>query len=496
MTMNLMEKTGQLIIPRLDLNEPKADLSYAEYLIKEFHIGSFIVFGGEVARVVDTLNHLQSISKDPILFSADLERGLGQQVKGATDFPYSMGLAEAAKGSSADLIYDVARITAIESRAVGIHQNFSPVLDINNNRENPIINIRSFGDKAETVTLCGSRYIKGLQENGMLATAKHFPGHGDTKVDSHEDLPVLPHSTKRFEQLEFQPFRHAIEAGVDAIMAGHIAVPSLEPSGLPATMSKNILTDLIRNHWKYEGLIVTDAMMMGAIVNRFSEKEAITKVFEAGADQILIPVNVENACRIINDLVKNNSKASAKLDKTVERILKAKRKLGLFENRFTEPQNAAKIVGCDEHREFARKVTRQCFITRKGRWPDIFSPKNTVVWLIKSEQNSLSYLKAQLKNIRIFETELMEEQISIPDLSEWANLTVITDLKPMAWQKKNLFPDLVKNAVQQQFQNKEHLLISCGNLYIGDDVRFLKNFVCAFSSGLLAQEEIVRRLSV
>lgn len=494
--MNLSEKIGQLIIPRLDLHDPKADLSYAEYLIKEFHIGSFIVFGGEVGRVVGTLNHLQSISKDPILFSADLERGLGQQVKGATDFPYFMGLAEAAKSGSADLIYDVARITAIESRAVGIHQNFSPVMDINNNRENPIINIRSFGDSAETVTSCGSRYIKGLQENGMVATAKHFPGHGDTKVDSHEDLPVLPHSTERLEQLEFQPFRHAIEAGVDAIMAGHISVPSLEPSGLPATMSKNILTDLIRTQWKFNGLIVTDAMMMGAIVNRFSEKEAITKVFEAGADQILIPVNIENACRIINDLVKNNSEASAKLDKSVERILKTKRKLGLFENRFTEPQNAAKIVGCEKHRGFAQKVTKQCFITQKGKWPDMFSPKNTAVWLIKSERSSLNYLKAQLKNMRVFETELMEERISIPDLSEWAILAVITDLKPMAWQKKNVFPDPVKNAIEHRFQNNEHLLISCGNPYIGDDVKYLKNFVCTFSSGLLAQEEIVRRLSV
>ncbi len=495
MTMNLMEKTGQLIIPRLDLNEPKADLSYAEYLIKEFHIGSFIVFGGEVARIVDTLNHLQSISKDPILFSADLERGLGQQVKSATDFPYFMGLAEAAKGSSADLIYDVARITAIESRAVGIHQNFSPVLDINNNRENPIINIRSFGDNTDTVVSCGSMYIKGLQENGMLATAKHFPGHGDIKVDSHEDLPVLPHSSERLKEIEFQPFRHAINGGVDAIMAGHIAVPSLEPSGLPASMSKKVLTDLIRTQWKYEGLIVTDAMMMGAIANRFSEKEAITKVFEAGADQILIPFNTDTAFRIIYDLVKNKSEASAKLDKSFERILKAKRKLGLFEKRFTEPQIAVKIAGCDEHREFAKKVTKQCFITRKGKWPDTFSMKNTSVWLIKSERNSLSHLKERLKDFRVFETELADENVFIPDMSELGNLAVITDLKPMAWQKKYLFPYAVKNAIEHRFQNKEHLLISCGNPYIGDDVKHLKNFVCTFNSGIMAQEEIVRRLT-
>ena len=493
---SIEEKIGQLIIPRLDFNDPKFDAQHAEHLIRKFHIGNFIVFGGDVTRVIDTLNHLQRISKDPILFSADLERGLGQQVKGATEFPYFMGLAEAAKGGSDDLIFEVAQITAVESRAVGIHQNFSPVLDINNNRENPIINIRSFGEDAETVTTCGLEYIKGLQKNGMLATAKHFPGHGDTQIDSHEDLPVLQHSAARLEQIEFQPFRRAIEEGVDAIMVGHIAVPSLEPSDLPATMSKRILTDLIRAQWNYTGLIVTDAMMMGAIANRFSEEEAISKVFAAGADQILIPVNVENACRCLKDLIQNNPEALARLDKSVDRILHAKKKSGLFENRFTDLQNAEKVVGSDTHKKIAQKIIKKSLVIRKGEWPDTFLQHDTAVWLIKTDRNSLDHLKSHLKNMTVFETEVKGERILIPDLEKFAGIIIITDAKPMAWQKKNQLPEAVRKVMETQFQNKEHLLISCGNPYIGDGLEHLSNFVCTFSSGVMAQEEIADRIRV
>lgn len=492
--MNLNEKIGQLIIPWLDFNDPKFDVKDAEYLIKEFHIGSFIVFGGELEQVVQSLNHLQSISKQPILFSADLERGLGQQIKGATGFPYVMGLAEAAKKDSVQLIRDTAKITAIESRAVGIHQNFSPVLDINNNRDNPIINIRSFGEDSETVTASGLAYMKGLQENGMLATAKHFPGHGDTQVDSHKYLPVLPHSVERLEQMEFQPFRRAMKAGVDAIMVGHIAVPSLDPSGLPATMSKKILTDLIRSQWKYEGLIVTDAMMMGAIAERFSEEEAVTKVFEAGADQILIPVHVENAYKIILRLVKGNPEALARLNRSVDRILQVKKKLGLIDNRFTDASNVLKNVGNAEHTCFAQKVTQQCFITKKGKWRSKLVAEETAVWLIKTDYSSFTYVKERITNMKIFETELSDERSSIPELSGFARIIVITDAKPMAWQKKFQLPEMITGTLESIFQNKEHLFIACGNPYVGDDLKHLNNFVCTFNSGQLAQEEIVRRL--
>ena len=492
--MHLDEKIGQLIIPRLDFNDPKFDLMQAEDLIREFHIGSFIVFGGDVEQVVHSFNHLQSISKQPILFSADLERGLGQQVKGATSFPYFMGLAEAAKKNSVQLIHNVAKITAIESRAVGIHQNFSPVLDINNNRDNPIINIRSFGEDAETVTSCGLAYIKGLQENGMLAAAKHFPGHGDTQMDSHQELPVLPHSQTRLEQVEFFPFRRAMETEVDALMIGHIAVPSLDASGLPATMSKRILTDLIRKTWKYDGLIITDAMMMGAITDHFAEEEAVTKVFDAGADQMLIPVSVEKAFAAIERRVKNNSEATARLDKSVERILFAKKKSGLFDNRFTDNANALKIVGNHEHEQFAHHIAQQCFATKKGKWPDKLNTEDTVVWLIQTDRNSFNYLKEKTNEIKIVASVWSDEMAAIPDLSEFKRVVVITDVKPMAWLKKYQLPDAVKNVLESLFQNKEHLLISCGNPYIGDGLKNLKNFVCTFSSEQLTQEEIMRRI--
>jgi beta-N-acetylhexosaminidase len=491
--LSIGEKIGQLIIPRLDLLDPDFDSAFAEHLIKEFHIGSFIVFGGEIHQVVDTLNHLQRISKHPILFSADLERGLGQQVKGATDFPYFMGLAEASKRESILSTYDAAKITAVESRAVGIHLNFSPVLDINNNPGNPIINIRSFGDDAETVRQCGLSYITGLQENGMLATCKHFPGHGDTTVDSHKDLPSLPHSLARLEQTEFLPFRSAISKGVASVMAGHIAIPSLDPSGLPASMSKKILTGLIRENWKYDGLIVTDALMMGAIADNFSEEEAITKVFEAGADQFLIPLNTENAYRILYRLVENHTGNRSRLDRSVNRIIHAKMRLGLFENRFVDPGNAKKIVGSKEHTQIAREITRQCFIIKKGKWPENSAGDQPAIWLIKTDPGSLPYLK-KIRGMAVFETELTEDAVNIPDLADYKKVIVITDVKPMAWQKKYLLPDVLRIALDKLFSVKDHFLISCGNPYIDVDLKHLINFVCTYNSGSMAQEEILKRL--
>lgn len=490
--LSLKEKIGQLIIPRLDFKDPKFGAASAEDWIKEFHIGNFIVFGGEVLQVAETLNRLQSMSKIPILFSADLERGLGQQVKGATEFPYFMGLAEAAKNNDTRIIYDAAKITAIESRAAGIHQNYSPVLDINNNRNNPIINVRSFGDNTETVLQCAEVYIKGLQDYGMMATAKHFPGHGDTQVDSHKNLPVLPHSMDRLDTVELKPFQRAALSGIDAIMAGHIAVPAMDASGLPASLSQKMLRDRIRNQWHYEGLILTDALIMGAVTENFSEEEAVIQSLEAGADQLLLPKDPAKAFQIIFDHVKNHPAAMIKLETAVSRILQAKKKLGLFDRRLTDIAHVGRTIGCGDHMRRAQEITRECFILKKGKWPER-RVRDGAVWLIKSERSSLAYLKENMRILKINETELDDLKISVPDLEAYSQVVVITDVKPVAWMKKFQWPEPIVKTIALQFQKKEHLLIACGNPYIADELPNLQNFVCTFNSGIPAQEEIIRR---
>ncbi len=492
MDLTLHEKIGQLIVPRLDLQNP--DLDYAEYLVREFGIGGFIVFGGTVESVADSLNRLQRISKLPLLFSADLERGLGQQVSGATSFPYFMGLGEAAKRSSTQLIYDASRITALESRAVGIHMNFSPVLDINNNRDNPIINIRSFGEDAETVTSCSSAYIRGLQEGGMLAAGKHFPGHGDTTVDSHSELPALAFSSDELEHRELRPFKNAVSEGVDAVMVGHIAVPSLDPSGLPASMSKEVITGLLRKSWHYDGLVVTDALMMGAIINHFSEEESVVRVFEAGVDQLLMPLNIERTHRLIKDLVRDKPDVIDRLERSVQRIVTAKGRLGLFENRFVDPLKAGTIVACGRHTACAESLIRKCFIVKKGNGFSGFGAKDAEIWLIKTDPQSLSAIRSSGKDVRILESELRDEKAFIPEFEPGRRLIVITDVKPMAWQKKHILPERIAAAIEKAFASKEHLLISCGNPYIADTWDCVNNFVCTYDNSPSAQQEILRNL--
>ena len=491
--MNLEEKIGQLIVPRLDFNDPKFDLALVEKLIKRYHIGNFIVFGGEIGQVVRSLNQLQSISKQPVHFSADLERGLGQQIRGATTFPYFMGLAEAARCETTQLITEAARITALEARAAGIHLNYSPVLDINSNRDNPIINIRSFGEEPETVIQNGLAYIVGLRDHGMLSAVKHFPGHGDTQVDSHEDLPVLPHSAARLDRIEFRPFKRAVEERIDALMVGHIAVPVLDDTGLPATMSKKIIDGMLRNKWGFKGLIVTDALMMKAVTDRYSEEEVITKAFEAGADQLLMPVEAERACSTLTTLVTNKPEMLVRLDQSVQRIMAAKQRLGLFENRWVDTVKTENIVGCREHLKFAESITQKCFTVKRGRWPPEIKGSNTEIWLIKTDRNSFSTIRSY-GGLKVIESELSDENTSIPEFDPSKNLAVITDVKPMAWQKKNQLPETINQTLEKYFQSKEHLFVACGNPYIGEHLRYLKNFVCTYSASSMTQEEILKRL--
>ena len=232
-------------------------------------------------------NQLQSKSKLPLLIGADFERGTAMRLDEGTSFPTAMALAAAGNPKDA---YTMGKITALEARAVGIQWIYAPDADVNNNPGNPIINTRSFGEDPARVSEFVSEFIRGVQENGGLATAKHFPGHGDTAGDSHIDLPVIKADRERLEHLEFVPFRAAIAAGVGSIMTGHLAVPALEPdANTPATLSSRILTDVLRKELGFEGLVVTDAMDMGGITVRFAPGDAAVRAFLAGADALLMP---------------------------------------------------------------------------------------------------------------------------------------------------------------------------------------------------------------
>src|SRR5437899_1021791 len=279
-------------------------------------------------------NQLQSKSKLSLLVGADFERGTAMRLDEGTSFPTAMALA--AGGDSKDA-YTMGKITALESRAVGVHWIYAPDADVNNNPGNPIINTRSFGEDPARVSEFVSAFVRGVEENGGLATAKHFPGHGDTAADSHIDLPVIRADRARLNTLELVPFRAAISSGASSIMTGHLNVPSLEPDpNTPATLSQNILTGLLRDEMGYQGLIVTDAMDMGGITVRYAPGEAAVRAIVAGIDVLLMSPVPDAAFEALQAAVKSGRISKARLDASVRRILQAKARLGLNQKRLVD----------------------------------------------------------------------------------------------------------------------------------------------------------------
>lgn len=361
--MSLDEKIGQMLTI-----EQWRDLDETRRAIVKLHIGGELLDGSSLTDPVQAAaftNRLQEMTQHtrlrvPLLFSANLETGLGYILPAATVFPTNMGFGAARSG---ELVYAAAQITAEEARAIGIHMSLAPVMDVNNNPKNPVIGVRSFGESPDLVSELGVQAIRGLQENGMIATAKHFPGHGDTGVDSHIDLPTVPHGWQRLERVEFKPFRAAIGAGVKAIMTSHVTFPAIEPEArLPATLSRRVLTDLLRKKLGFNGIIITDSMVMKAIVKNFGLEEAAVRAVQAGADIILAAYTFEQLEKVSGALVaavRNSEIPEEQLDASVERILAAKADVGLFKEPFVAVEKVSAVVGSLEHRQKAKLIAKQ-----------------------------------------------------------------------------------------------------------------------------------------
>src|SRR2546426_3410692 len=292
------QKVAQLVVPWLGGNYMALDDSafqIATRWVDSLEVGGIIISVGSPYDIAAKLNTLQRRSKLPLLISADLEWGAAMRVVGATAFP--MIMAAGATGDERDA-YTIGRVAALEGRAVGIHVNFAPDADVNNNPLNPIINIRSFGEDPHAVARLVRAYVHGLQDNGMLATLKHFPGHGDTDVDSHIGLPTIRATYSHLDSIELVPFRAGIDAGAQVVMSAHIAFPAFG-GDLPATLSSAVLTGLLRDSLKFRGMVVTDALMMGSIVAKYGAGEAAVRAFEAGSDPLLMPAGPPSAVRAV-----------------------------------------------------------------------------------------------------------------------------------------------------------------------------------------------------
>ncbi len=361
-SMTLEEKVGQLFIADLvAVYAHKESPAYrlAEKFVREYHVGGFILAGGTVTDIAVTTNRLQRESKLPLIINGDLEGGLwfnhpyrwmqgrGPELPrfiggGGTSLPSLMAIGATGNPRFA---FEFGRITAREGRAVGVHWTNSPVADVNNNPQNPIINTRSFGEDPTQVAVMVEAYVRGLQSERMIATPKHFPGHGDTEEDSHMKLPSLPFDRSRLDSVEFVPFRAGIRAGAGAVMTAHIAMPKVDPVERPATLSPVLITDILRGHLRFKGMVVTDGMTMQGVTDHYSAAEAAVKSIEAGADAILVPADLAAAYDGVLRAAKSGRLSEQRINESVRRILSAKRWVGLDRKRLVDIDRIADVVG-------------------------------------------------------------------------------------------------------------------------------------------------------
>ncbi|NTW52485.1 MAG: glycoside hydrolase family 3 protein [Chlorobiaceae bacterium] len=365
--MSVPEKVGQMIIASVDAQyKSSSDKNYIllSRLASEGKIGGIMFLKGDVISAAMFANHLQSVSTVPLLVSADMERGMAMRLDGATFFSPAMAIA--ATGNP-DLAASMAKVIAEEARAVGIHQNYAPTVDLNINPANPIINTRSFGDRIPLVIAMSSAIIDGFQSNGIVATVKHFPGHGDVTVDSHLALPVLQGDRQRLDDYELKPFRAAIEQGVMSVMVGHLAVPKLTGTLEPASLSKTIVTDLLRQELGFQGLIITDALNMKALISGHSQSEIFVKAVEAGNDILLFPVDPELAHKAVTAAVVTGRIPISRIDDSVKRVLQVKRWLGLNRKKLVDLSQLQDHVGSEEGTRIAEKIAENALTLVRDR---------------------------------------------------------------------------------------------------------------------------------
>jgi beta-N-acetylhexosaminidase len=380
--MSLEEKIGQLIAVGVNatfLNQDSEAFKALRHQVVDNHVGGIILFRGPVYESVVLMNRMQELAKYPLLISADLEAGAGMRFDDTVNFPWNMAIA--ATGNP-DYARRSGELTGREARAMGIQQIYAPVSDVNNNAANPVINVRSYGEDPADVSRFVAAFVQGAQHAGVIATAKHFPGHGDTATDSHRGLPEIDVTRERLNSIELVPFRAAVDAGVGAVMTGHIGLPLIDSTAIkplpknvklgpidtndggeivsetgtmPTTLSP-VMNGILRKDLNFDGLIVTDAMSMSGLTIYFTQEEASVRALEAGADLLLKPADVDAAFRGVHEAVKKGRLTEQRIEASVRKVLAAKYDLGLVQQRITPLEGIDRAVAGKEANELADNI--------------------------------------------------------------------------------------------------------------------------------------------
>lgn len=379
--LSLEEKIGQMFMVAAYSNKDKQHEDEIRYIINKYNVGGLIFFQGGPGRQANLTNKYQSISKIPLLIAIDGEWGLGMRLDSTISYPRQMMLGAVQDDS---LIYQMGYDIGEQMRRLGIHVNFAPVVDVNNNPLNPVINVRSFGENREKVAQKGIMYMQGMQDAGIIATAKHFPGHGDTDSDSHYTLPSVNHSRVRLDSIELYPFRKIFDAGIKGVMVAHLNIPELgtQPE-TPTTLSKSVVTDLLKDEMKFDGLIFTDALNMKGATKYYKAGEIEAKAVEAGNDVLLFPVRVSKAISKIKRGIRKGEITEEQIDESCRKIIEAKYQLGLLSKndsvKYVDTKNLHKDLN-----QLMYEVTRRELI-------------NQSITLIRNEENILPIKKLKRK---------------------------------------------------------------------------------------------------
>jgi beta-N-acetylhexosaminidase len=538
--LTLEEKVGQVFMiwcraSFLNVENPE----YVQWLedMQKYHVGAFAMtvhvdgpylLRSEPYEAAELLNRLQSESKLPLLFGADFERGVSMRLIGTTVFPHAMAFGGDGKVEDAEAF---GRITAEESRAIGIHWNFFPDADVNSNPANPIINTRSFGEDPRQVGDLAAAYIKGAHEGGMLTTAKHFPGHGDTATDSHLGVASVNVDRAHLDSIELPPFRQAIAAGVDAVMVAHVTVPALDPDpNHVATISPAIVSDLLEKQLGFKGIIVTDALDMAALTHLFANNigRAAVEAFKAGNDVLLIPADFLASYNAMLQAVQSGEISRERLDHSVLKILKIKASLGLQNARMVDVNAVANLVSKPENVAFGQQVADSAvtLVRDNGRvLPLKLKNQGTAKAALPytKQEETRGQVVAVLfsddvrtESGRVFSREFRDR---VPDarvlyvdpriaagmsdevlkaVDEAKTVVAAVYVVPSAGKAGNAVAMAdATGALMQQLLNRaaeKTVVVAMGNPYLAADFPKIANYMCTFSNATVSEESAVKAL--
>ncbi|HFK5555153.1 glycoside hydrolase family 3 protein [Elizabethkingia anophelis] len=390
------EKLGQLFITALYTNKDQNHINFVRQLVNKEKIGGIILMQDNAAQEIELVNEFQESSRVPLLIGMDAEWGLYQRIAAAHKFPWAITL-----GAIQDdkLVYEMASKIASDAKRMGVNWDFAPVVDVNTNPSNPIIGNRSFGSDVQNVIRKGLAYSNGLQDNGVLAAIKHFPGHGDTDKDSHMDLPVVKHNIDRLNNTELAPFKALMDKNVGGVMVAHLYVPALETkSGIPASVSYSIITDLLKKKFGYKGLIITDALNMGAVASRYKAGELDKKAFAAGNDIMLFSQGVSEGKKLIQQAIDSGEIPQSRIEESVKKILLTKYYLGLPNFKKISTNNINSDLNNESHAQLSEKLYANALTLLKNDQQLLPLQKNETVYYVPLEEAPYKTFASELGN--------------------------------------------------------------------------------------------------